>query len=82
MGNEYFPRPLKDAGSKKIEDAITRAASELTGEEYEADILSLDFSPEAYSYMSDSCEIRVKIRRKQDSLLDSINQRQTDHQVV
>ena len=61
--------------------SVTKAISELAGEDYETDILSVDFSPENYSYLSDSCEIKIQMRRSRNSLLDSSNREQTDHQL-
>ncbi|HEX8649279.1 MAG TPA: hypothetical protein VF708_00440 [Pyrinomonadaceae bacterium] len=61
------PRPLKKAGSKKLEDAIAKAASEVAGEEYCADIKSVDFEPDTYASMFDACEIKVRLSRKKNN---------------
>ena len=56
-------RPLKLAGSKAIEEAISKALSELTGHEYKADILSVDFEPSESAAESDTVLIKFSTKR-------------------
>jgi hypothetical protein len=55
--NELFPRPLRNAGSKAIEDAIKKAISELAGQPYEVDIQTIDFGNNSHTHMSDVVKI-------------------------
>lgn len=56
-------RPLKDAGSKLIDEAITKAITELAGEEYKADIKTIDFEPSNMAWMSDTVEIKLSLSK-------------------
>ncbi|OGV96592.1 MAG: hypothetical protein A3I04_00500 [Nitrospinae bacterium RIFCSPLOWO2_02_FULL_39_110] len=61
--DEIFPRPLKRVEPKQIEEAIAKALSELTGEEYEAEILNLNFNPDSVlnAQFRDAVEIKVQL---------------------
>ena len=66
MSALFDTRPLKEAGSKAIEDAITRAITELAGEDYKADIKAIDFNPSDRAWMSDHVEIKLSLRKVKD----------------
>jgi hypothetical protein len=61
--SDLFQRPLKEAGSKAIEEAITKAITELVGEEYQADIKAIDFNPSNTAWMSDEIEIKLSLSK-------------------
>lgn len=61
--SELFKRPLKEAGSKAIEDVLKKAICELTGEDYEVDVSSIDFNPEAQSFLHDSVTLTLKMSK-------------------
>ena len=56
---EFMKRHLKELGSKAIEDAIKKAICDLTGTEYVADIVSIDF--ELPSHINDD-GVEIKLR--------------------
>lgn len=68
-------RALKEAGSKAIQDAFSKALTELTGEEYEADINSINFDVSTGSWMEDSVQITLTASRK-SSIADDVFGRQ------
>lgn len=57
--NDLYKRPLKEAGSKAIEDALKKAICDLTGEEYELDIRTIDFGNDSHSLIWDKVSITV-----------------------
>lgn len=59
---EYVKRHLKELGSKSIEDAIKKAICDLTGIEYVADIVSINF--ELPSHINDDgVEIKLRLHK-------------------
>ncbi len=64
---EFLKRHLKELGSKAIEDAIQKSICELTGLEYEADIVSIDFEPCMNSHFDDKTEIKLRLNKKRES---------------
>lgn len=66
--NELFPRPLKNAGSKAIEDAIKKAISDLAGQPYEVDIQTIDFGNNSSTHMSDSVKISFSTWKQRETL--------------
>lgn len=59
-------RALKELGSKAIQDALTKAISELTDEDYRVDINSIDFDAHPGSWEHDETKITINVRRKRD----------------
>jgi len=57
--DDLYLRPLKNAGSKAIEDAIEKAICELTGKEYEVNIRAIDFGDDGLSYTQDIVKITL-----------------------
>ncbi len=70
-----FERPLKEAGSKAIEDAITKAITELIGEEYTADVQQIDFNPENGAWMSDTVKVTVSLSKVKSWFSDTFSER-------
>lgn len=66
MSAFIIERPLKNLGSKAIEDTIKKAICDLTKDEYEADIVTIDFEPHQHSFIDDEVEIKLRLKRKQD----------------
>lgn len=66
MEKDFGFRALKEAGSKTIQDAITKAICELTGEEYEVDINSIDFDSDSGAWMRDRTKIVLTAKRTTD----------------
>jgi hypothetical protein len=63
MKDDIFRRHLKKAGSRAIEDALTKAICELAGEEYEVDIRSIDFGTDGLSATTDKVTITLTASR-------------------
>ena len=63
---EIMKRHLKELGSKAIEDAIKKAICDLTGIEYEADIISIDFEPSMNAHFDDKTEIKLRLNKKRE----------------
>lgn len=61
--DDLFPRPLKQAGSRSIEDAITKAICDLTGEKYEVDIRTIDFGNDSSAWMQDTVTLTVSMQK-------------------
>ncbi|MGB9178079.1 MAG: hypothetical protein WCB68_02440 [Pyrinomonadaceae bacterium] len=81
MADSLFgERPLKKAGSKAIEEAITKAITELAEEEYKADIQTIDFNPSNNSWMSDTVKITLSISKKKNWWTDRHSETQTEVQ--
>jgi len=68
--SELFPRPLKNAGSRAIEDALQKAMCDLTGEPYKASIHSVDFGDDVTSAMSDVVRITFTVSKERDWFKD------------
>jgi hypothetical protein len=64
--SEFNKRPLKELGSKAIQDAIQKAISELTGTEYEADVVKIDFESYPQAYAHDIVEIKLRLQKHYD----------------
>ncbi|MBI1922293.1 MAG: hypothetical protein HYS23_14555 [Geobacter sp.] len=65
--DEILKRHLKEHGSKAIEAAIKKAICDLTGIEYEADIISIDFEPCMNAHFDDKTEIKLRLNKKRES---------------
>ena len=63
---EIMKRHLKEQGSKAIENAIKKAICELTGIEYETDIISIDFEPCMNAHFDDKTEIKLRLNKKRE----------------
>lgn len=57
--DDIYKRPLKEAGSRAIEDALKKAICDLTGEEYELDIRTIDFGDDSHSFIWDRVTITL-----------------------
>lgn len=68
MSDYFSRRPLKDLGSKAIEEAIKKTICELTGEEYESDIITINFEPSKVSnpHLNDCVELNIRLQKKID----------------
>lgn len=66
-----FKRPLKDAGSKAIEDAITKAICDLTGEDYQVNIHAIDFGNDSLKSMRDIVTITLTTSKGSNLLSDT-----------
>jgi hypothetical protein len=60
---DFFRRHLKELGSKEIENAIKKAICDLTGVEYIADVLSIDFEPVSNAGNNDMVEIKLRLKK-------------------
>ena len=71
---DYFStRPLKELGSKVIEEAIRKAICELTGDEYESSLVSIDFEPSSIfnPQLKDCVEVSIRLQRNMDIYLSN-----------
>ena len=68
MSDYFNRRPLKDLGSKAIEEAIKKTICELTGEEYETDIITINFEPPKVlnPHLNDCVELNIRFQKKMD----------------
>jgi hypothetical protein len=65
---KHFKRHLKELGSRAIEDAIKKAICDLTGIEYEADIISIDFEPCPGSRNDDDTELKLRLKKHREKI--------------
>ncbi len=72
--DEIYPRHLKNAGSKAIQDAITKALTELTGEEYKVSVDLINFESNISSYEYDETKINITAIRVKDHLAEKTSQ--------
>jgi hypothetical protein len=56
-------RPLKKINLSTIEESIASAISELVESEYEASIINIDFEPCLNAWLSDTIEIKLRIKK-------------------
>jgi hypothetical protein len=62
--SDFIKRPLKELGSKAIQDAIEKAISESAGEEYDAYVTSIDFEADKYSSIYDIVDIKLRLKKQ------------------
>ena len=64
-------RPLKELGSKAIEEAIRKAICELAGDEYDSNLVSIDFEPSSIfnPQLKDCVEVSIRLQRNMDLYL-------------
>ena len=61
---ELMARPIKAVSIDQIEQAISKALLELTGQEYEIDVNRLDLNPEPNSWANDTALMDLKLSKK------------------
>jgi hypothetical protein len=74
--SDFIQRPLKELGSKAIQEAIQKAITELTGTEYEADVVAIDFEASQHAYSHDIVDIKLRLQKHVDysSFLNSTSE--------
>ncbi len=66
---EFGERPLKKISISNIEDAIANSVSDVAESKYEATILNIDFEPCRNSWLSDTIEIRLRLKKPMENKL-------------
>jgi hypothetical protein len=64
--DSFFERKLKKFSIKEIEGALSKAITELVGNEYEVDIKSIDYEQKNSGAIGDKHEVYLSIQKKQD----------------
>lgn len=60
---EFGERPLKKVDLSKIKEAIAKSMSDLVDEKYVASIINIDFEPCRNAWLSDTIEIRLRLKK-------------------
>lgn len=66
---EFGERPLKKISLSKIENAIAKSVSDVAESKYEASILNIDFEPCRNAWLSDTIEIRLRLKKPMENKL-------------